>query len=330
MRSHPKPDFPHEFKVKKEIDRIEAHQIKRGIPKPTDKNVIIATWNITNFGLHEREDNHIKLMAKIIEPFDIVAVQEVADNLDHMNKLLEYLGKDWDTKFTDIGGNSERLGYLFKKSRVSITELVAELAMRGYERKRISITVGDESGTEHEEPFQGFNRNPYMIGFKKDKFEFTLVNIHLYWSNFIWRRLEATALAKWAKNRVEKSHPPNNDIILIGDFNMYRVEEGDKIFDDVVKNGGLQFPKYETELVGTNLAGDGHYDELAFFPSRTAEDFSGRMGVFDFDKVVFAELWPDDSEPPTKKKEMKEKFFQYVRYNLADHRVLWAEFLTNN
>ena len=330
MRAHPKPDFAHDLTVEDEINRIKNHRDRRNIPLPSDNNLLIATWNLTNFGLQKREDEHIEIMAEIIKPFDIVAVQEVADNLEHMHTLLEKLDGEYDTKFTDIGGNSERLGYLYKKSRVGITELAAELAMRGYERKRLTITVGDESGSEHEERFDGFNRNPYMIGFKKGDFEFTLVNVHLYWSNFIWRRLEATALAKWAKNRVKKSHPPNNDIILIGDFNMYKVEEGDKIYDDLVKNGGLQFPKYETELVGTNLAGDGHYDELAFFPSRTAEDFSGRMGVFDFDKALFAELWPDDSETPAKKKEMKEKFFQYIRYYLADHRLLWAEFLTNN
>lgn len=113
-----------------------------------------------------------------------------------MHKLLNYLGGDWDTKFTDIGGNRERLGYLFKKRRVDITELAAELAMRGYERRKIFITVGNESGGEREEQFDGFNRNPYMIGFKKGTFEFTLVNVHLYWNNFIGRRLKATRARK--------------------------------------------------------------------------------------------------------------------------------------
>jgi len=326
MRLHPKPDFPHDFDLQEEIDRIKAHQIKRGIPKPTNQNLIIATWNLTNFGLQEREDKHIRMMAEIARPFDVIAVQEVADNIKHLSKLLDYLGADWDVKLTDVGGNTERLGFIFKKGRLEMTELAAELAMKGYERNKIVITVGDESGTLHEELFMGFNRNPYMLGFKADGFLFTLVNVHLYWSNLMWRRLEATALAKWAKSRVKKLFPPNNDIILIGDFNMYKVEPGDVIYDDVVKNGGLVFPKYETEFVGTNLAGDGDYDELAFFPSRTEEDFTGRIGVFDFDDAVFAELWPKDSEEPKKKKEKKERFFQYIRYYLADHRPLWAEF----
>ena len=103
MRPHPKPDFTHPFCVQTEINRIVAHQKKRGIPKPTDKNLIIATWNITNFGLQEREDNHIKLMAKIIEPFDIVAVQEVADNLDHMNKHFKSESFALEGAITDRG-----------------------------------------------------------------------------------------------------------------------------------------------------------------------------------------------------------------------------------
>lgn len=303
-----KPVFQYNVDLSKEKNQIKNHQTHRNVPPGTDTNLLIATWNLTNFGEQERQDEHIEIMAEVIKPFDIVAIQEVADNLDHLNTFLSKLGGDWDAIYTDIADNRERLGYLFNRTRVVPTGLAAELAMRGYERQRIVIE-------EITEEFEGFNRNPYMVSFKADQFEFTLVNVHLYWTSFALRQLEAKALSKWAKSRVNKLFPPNNDIILIGDFNMPRLHEGDKIYNLLLQNG-LRVPKYNTELVGTNLAGNKHYDEVAFFPSRTNEDFTNQIGVFDFDKVLFSDLYQRDQMD----------FFKYVRYYIADHRPLWIEF----
>lgn len=323
MIAHDKPSFSYPFDLDEQIALIQEHQEHRGIPEATDENLIVATWNLTNFGLQERESDHLRMMAEIIKPFDVVAIQEVADDVTQLYELLTYLKGSWKVVFSDIAGNYERLGYLYQADRVQPTELAAELAMRGYERARISISVGSEEATE-EVVFPGFNRNPYMLEFRADAFIFSLVNVHLYWSLYEIRKLEARALAKWAKSRIKKVGPPNNDIILLGDFNMPRVREGDEIYDEMV-NYGVSFPKYDTDIIGSNLAGDADYDAVAFFPSRTGNAFV-HMGVFDFDKKIFPDLWPPYSMPSTERKPKEENFFQYIRYYLADHRPLWAEF----
>ena len=317
MRAHEKPSFSFQFDVQTELQRLAAHRQlpDRKIPAPTAQNLLIATWNLTNLGLQERDTPHLQLMADIMRPFDIVAFQEVADHIGQLNQLLGFLGNGWDVIYTDIAGNDERLGYVYKTNRVQPTGLAAELAMRGYERATIVI----EGIDPEEDPFTGFNRNPYILGFQAGNFSFSVVNVHLYWSNMSWRRLETKALAKWAKSRITKLGPPNNDIVLIGDFNMPHVRPGDLIYDELV-GFGLTLPKHSTNLVGTNLAGDNDYDQIAFFPSRTDEDFTGRMGVFDFDNAIFRDLW-NDAHPNN-----EEKFFQYIRYYIADHRPLWAEF----
>ena len=325
MIPHDKPDFTYTFDIDEQIDLINGHKEHRGIPKADDENLIVATWNLTNFGLQEREGDHLRLMAEIIKPFDVVAIQEVADDVTQLYELLTYLKGSWKAIYTDIAGNYERLGYLYQEDRVQPTELAAELAMRGYERNKITISVGDEETDNAEEVvFPGFNRNPFMLEFKADAFIFSIVNVHLYWRFYEIRRLEARALAKWAKSRIKKIGPPNNDIILIGDFNMSRVKEGDKIYEEMIEYG-VSFPKYDTNIVGSNLAGDADYDGVAFFPSRTGNDFV-EMGVFDFDKKVFPDLWPPYSMPSSERKPKEENFFQYIRYYLADHRPLWAEF----
>jgi hypothetical protein len=61
-----------------------------------------------------------------------------------------------------------------------------------------------------------------------------------------------------------------------------------------------------------------HYDQVAFFPGETGEEFV-TSGVFDFDGAVFADLWRQRSKPD---------FEAYVRYHLSDHRPLWAQLRT--
>lgn len=319
MIAHKKPDFTYDFDLQKELLTLDNHKTHREIPDIAENKLLIATWNLTNFGLQKREDKHISMMARICSYFDITAIQEIADDLNHLNKLLEKLGKNYSVLITDIAGNKERLGYIYNKKKVKPTGMIAELAMRGYEKRKIFIQIGDQ---EDSLTFDGFNRNPYLTTFKAGDFEFTLVNVHLYWSNYSFRRLETMALSKWAKSRVKKAFPPNNDIILIGDFNMAKLSADDEIYAPLVKNG-LYVPKYDTDLIGTNLAGDAHYDEIAFFPSRTDEDFADRIGVFDFDKVIFQGLWHKTD------REQQKKFYKYIRYYMADHRPLWCQFNIN-
>lgn len=318
MIGHKEPDFQFDFTLADELENLKKLRARRNIPEQTKDNLLIASWNLTNFGVQKRGEDHLELMADIISPFDIIAVQEIADDLGDFHKFLGLLGKKWDMVYSDTAGNKERLAYLYRTDRVRRTGLTAELAMRGYERRRITIQVSTDD--PEDESFDGFNRNPYMVNFLAGKFECTIVNVHLYWSNMTWRRLETKALGRWAKSRVDKDYPPNKDIILIGDFNMPKARPGDKIFDELA-DVGLQIPKHGTQLVGSNLAGDYDYDELAFFPKKTKSNFADNMGVFDFDKQLFPALW-DDSDRDT-----REKFYQYMRYYIADHRPIWAEFL---
>ncbi|MBU2887895.1 endonuclease/exonuclease/phosphatase family protein [Gilvimarinus agarilyticus] len=323
MVPHKKPENPEQvaFDVAQEKRRLAYHFNKRGIPNKEKDKLLIATWNLTNFGAQDRMAEHLEIMAYIIGQFDVIAVQEIADDLSQFNELMEFLNKrgNYKASFSDIAGNQERLAFVYNASKVKQVGLVAELAMRGYEQRRITIEVGKE---KVEEEFEGFNRNPYMMTFQANDFEFTLVNVHLYWSDTRVRQLETKALSRWAKNRSVKGKRflPSEDIMLLGDFNMPAIKEGDRFYDEI-KDNGLVAPLHDTEYIGSNLAGDKSYDQLFFFPKHTEEDFThGKIGVYDFDNVVFRDLWKSDQSAK------KEYFFQYIRYYIADHRPLWAQF----
>lgn len=96
---------------------------------------------------------------------------------------------------------------------------------------------------------------------------------------------------------------------------MPRVDPDDEIYREL-RQYGLRVPDHRTQFLGTNLAGDAFYDEILFFPGRTGEEFNDRLGVVDFDSALFPDLFQED----------RQAFFQYIRYYIADHRPLWAEF----
>lgn len=249
----------------------------------------------------------------------MIAVQEVADDLTQFEELVSYMSGNYEAIFSDIAGNYERLGYVYNATKLKRRGLIAELAMRSSERRRVTIEVGDE---KEEMDFGGFNRNPYMATFMAGSFEFTLVNVHLFWSDTRVRLLETKALSTWAKKRSKKpeQYLPAKDIMLIGDFNIPKLSDDDQYYQEI-KSNGLQAPIHDTEYIGSNLAGDKSYDQIFFFPSHTSDEFDeGKIGVFDFDNVLFRDLWL--SSPTDKRVE----FFKYIRYFIADHRPLWAQF----
>ena len=83
---------------------------------------------------------------------------------------------------------------------------------------------------------------------------------------------------------------------------------------------GMQPTGYSSQT-GTNLAGHAQYDQIAFHPGHTQNKFTGRTGVFDFDKVLFPAVWDEYVE---------DSFQQFVRYHISDHRLIWSEWHNGN
>ena len=46
-----------------------------------------------------------------------------------------------------------------------------------------------------------------------------------------------------------------------------------------------------TSQIGSAIASDSYYDQIAFFPGTTQKRFTGAMNVFDFDGALFGDLW---------------------------------------
>lgn len=316
MPSFPKPTFQFNYQTQTEIARLRNYRDNepgRQIPAKAANRLLIGTWNIANLGAQQRRTKDYRLIAEIISWFDIVAIQETKDDLAGLRAILAELPVGWRTLFSDHSGNDERLAFLYDGNKVQQLEKVGEIAIAPKDLSKIKLPGIAQA-------FTGFDRNPYVAAFVAGTFRFLLVNVHLFFgsdkkADVERRALEALATARWADLRTKDKDAYTTDIIALGDFNIPKVEPGDPIYS-VLRDRGLERPPHSTQIAGS-IATDAEYDQIMFFPGQTENDFTGAIGVFDFDGVIFRGIW--QSRTPA-------QFRAYVRYYLSDHRPLWAQF----
>ena len=319
MPAFPKPRFEHDYDPAQEIDVLTHYRRTRpgrDIPARRPDTLLIASWNIANLGLQKRRDIDYRIIAEMISWFDLVALQEVNDNLEGLRAIQSHLPDSYQALFSDKAGNNERLTFLYDVTKVKLLEKVGEIAIPPSDHEDINL----ENVTQL---FVGFDRNPYLASFTVGDFRFMLVNVHLYYGDdsleSIQRRsLETYAVARWADLRRRSKYRYADNIIVLGDFNLPKVDPDDAIYKALTKRG-LQLPDHSTEI-GSSISTDAAYDQIAFFPGPTKRAFTGAAGVFDFDGALFGDLW--ESRTST-------QFNAYMRYYISDHRLLWSEFALN-
>jgi endonuclease/exonuclease/phosphatase family metal-dependent hydrolase len=313
----PKPTFAHIVDPVTEIAALRTYRDTapgRAIPARTPHRLLLATWNVANLGVQERQDEHYRLIAEIMSWFDVVAVQEVNDNLGGIRAIAGHLPANYRLLFSDASGNDERLTFVYDPTRVRLLDEVGEIAPAP--STYLSIKLPGIS-----QQFNGFDRNPYLATFTSGSFTFSLVNVHLYFGTESAvsknrRSLETYAVARWADIRRRDPNAFTKDIIPLGDFNLPKVDPADPIYAALTARG-LALPPHSTQI-GSAIASDSHYDQVAFFPGDTAADFE-QAGVFDYDGAAFRDLWTTRPQAD---------FLAYCRYYISDHRPLWAAFKT--
>jgi len=282
-----------EKKIKQELKKLREQIKKEKIPsRKHNENLIIATWNIRNFG-KTKTARAVKYIAEICKKFDIVAIQEVKDSLEGLKKLQLLLGPDYRFVFTDPAGNNERLVYMYDRRRVDFTGLASEIV----------IDPGDKK-----KPKVQFHRTPFMASFRTANFDFILVTVHIFYGKsktIKFREDEIKDLAKFIESRAGDQDIYDPDIIALGDFNI--VKTGDKFFK-ALESGGL-IVENAIKKLKSNYLKNKHYDQIAYYNYTDSAISFSKAGVVDFTNAVFKEM--------TSRK---------LSYALSDHLPLWAEF----
>jgi endonuclease/exonuclease/phosphatase family metal-dependent hydrolase len=318
MPGFEKPDFAYNYNPDSQIAALRSYRdtaTGRALPAKAPGRLLVASWNIANLGVHERRDRDHRLIAEMISWFDLVAVQEVNDDLSGLRAVQALLPPSYQVVFSDKAGNNERMCFVYDSTRVSLLEKVGEVAVPP--RWKYVIRVPDS-----DQKFTGFDRNPYLAAFQVDGLTMVLVNVHLYFggdTTFQHNRrfMEALATARWADLRRGSDNAYTKNIMVMGDFNMYNADWSDPIWR-VLVDKGLYLVPHSTYVGGSNIRNDRAYDQVAFFPG-PIKDAVEATGVFDFDGGVFSHLW--DTRTRT-------EFMAYTQYYLSDHRILWAELTT--
>jgi endonuclease/exonuclease/phosphatase family metal-dependent hydrolase len=126
-----------------------------GLPQRRDKSVVLGTFNIRELGkVKNRSTQAWDFIAETCERFDLLAVQEVADNLEGIAHIKGKLGQDFGLVMSDVTGvfpgdrgNPERLAFLFNWRRIGRSELASDIT---YDRSKIINTLFKKRATLQE------------------------------------------------------------------------------------------------------------------------------------------------------------------------------------
>ena len=330
----------------KEIEGEMTPDFINKVPVRTHRKTLnLATWNIREFdsskyGKRTKESLHY--IAEIISHFDLVAVQEIREDLSALNEVMWILGdQDWKYLVTDVtegaAGNSERMAFIYDTRKVKPTGLVGEVVLP----------------PKKNQPVRQFARSPFLVGFQAGWFKFSLCTVHIYYGSSTAedpQRVQeidelAGFLAKRAKKYRERYHAHEYcNIGLLGDFNIFEIT--DKTYAALLKHGFV----VPQECVGlrTNIGRQRRsFDQIAFL-EHDKDVRPGAAGVFNFYKTVYR---PEDqgtyrhamartikdsnaNKPQSKRsdeydarsdKRKKSYYNSWKTFQMSDHLPLWVE-----
>lgn len=322
----------------------------------------LASWNLMHFGnggAYTREAESMMYIAEIIDHFDLVAIQEVNENLAALETLFrDHLGSGWDYIVTDTTegskGNSERLAFAFRKSKVwfrrEAGEIVLPTGQKIVEPGRAS-DAGDAAAGRDDDDADGvqFARTPFSVAFQSGWFKFKLCTVHIFYGNasetspeMAHRREEIRRIADFLAARQSKEQKVQGkaaNFVLLGDFNIVSPEHHTM---QALEGAGFVIPE-AIKNAPTSLSGKHHYDQIAF---RLADDrFSLlRSGVFSMFDVIYRNedsdhyldhVWGTafdrNSDGNLRTRDQKENYYRryYRKHQMSDHKLLWCEIQTD-
>jgi endonuclease/exonuclease/phosphatase family metal-dependent hydrolase len=291
------------------------------VPVRNDGNLIIATWNLRAFGdLTEkwasvpgdsprRDLFSVRCIAEVVSRFDVIAIQEVRDNIKCLRHMLKVLGPNWGVIMTDVTlgseGNGERMAFLFDSLRVQPSGLAGELVVPPDESDEIAAAALGRQ----------FARTPYAVSFRTRTTTFILVTLHVLYGKDAPERIpELKAIATWLATWAQREKSWGHNFIALGDFNIDR--KGDALYEAFTSTGLTPPPELDAvpRTIFASLDKPHFYDQVAWFVGKNnvpalALQYTGRAGTFDFVDVILKALTREQ-----------------LSWRISDHYPLWCEF----
>jgi endonuclease/exonuclease/phosphatase family metal-dependent hydrolase len=300
-------------------------RLNRDIPQKTAADtLLLATWNIREFGDNRRKES-LYYLAEIISRFDLIAVQEVSANLKGLQDLVSLLNLNWDYFVTDStdgsAGGGERMAFLYDKSKISFQKMAGEIVL-----PKDKLIDGNLQ----------FARTPYCVAFQAGWFKFVLTTVHIYYGSTSVadkkkREKEIDTLTSVLSKRAKKE---DVSYILLGDFNIPNVD------DDMMKaleKYGFAVPQAIKEHP-SDLGNTSHYDQIAFNlklddKMTVFSEKAQKAGTFNFAETVYTANDLETYKPyfldkvSGKSEKEIEKYYlsSWRTFQMSDHLPLWVE-----
>jgi exonuclease III len=241
------------------LERVRA-QLRAELPsKKAEDTVILGTWNLRNFddnrfGDGPRLDESLWYIAEIVSAFDILAIQEVCDDLGPLEAVMSRLDPVYDYIITDVtegpGGNRERLGFIYNRDKVKFLGVAGEIVLP------YSSLISDVTKQRQ------FARTPFSCLFQSGWFKFMFSTVHIYFGKdsanspeYARRVEEIRSVSKFLAKRADKDRYCH---IMVGDFN---IEDFDGATFDALQEHGFEVFKNKR---GSNSDLTRFYDQISF------------------------------------------------------------------
>ncbi len=322
--------------------------ITQHIPsKKVDKNLLLGSWNIKNFGrLKDRTAESVYYIAEIINAFDIVAIQEINSNINQFKQVLRLLGSHWKHTLSDVtegsSGNDERFGFIYDSRRVTHSGLSGE------------IVIPPEF-IENSPIIRQLKRTPSFTGFESGWKKFSIISVHLHPgddnndpgepTDQEIRDEEVRLLMKILEEKLATSAYEDRNMIILGDTNLYE-DDGD-IVNRLMQQGFVESEGLAGKFTNTSL--NQIYDRIFlnvenYFKIATNEDGQENGGVFNLFEYVYIDTadeialyhelmleHKDDPSTLTDASKFKTYFNRYWKRNqISDHLPVWIEIETDS
>ncbi|MCO6359553.1 endonuclease/exonuclease/phosphatase family protein [Roseivirga pacifica] len=316
----------------KKILQIKESIVEQGIPKKQGDNLLVANWNLKEFGQTSKHPEFHYYIAEMMSAFDLIVVQEVRRSIRELQILVNILGQHWAYVINDVtegsAGNSERGAIIYDKRRVDFNGFSGELV----------VVDGPQ-----------LKRTPHITGFISGWKHFSIINVHLdpgkKSENELHRYDELKRIMETMSPKLKTQGLGYENIILTGDFNFYPNIDDESV--DLL--AGYDFKQLtKLESVDTTLAKNNYtYDRVFIRRDKYFEIVKGEDGLEKGGTLEFRSLFEDDVETyramarEDYQRRNPSKTFNEANYpnyfwvhwlsrQMSDHYPIWFELKTDS
>ena len=301
--------------------KLSQHPSRFGFPVRRHDSVVIGSFNALKLGKATNTAKRWDFLKRFASRFDLLAIQEVTDDLAGIRRLHESLGPSFELLVSDITGAApgsrglrERLAYFYRPARIELKELVSDITFdrsvvvktlqqdinawkkfftdfKKKNDKRVQLGKKRLGLSDVTHPrFLTFIRTPHCASFSilgkdgADSVDFLAINAHtLFGDSKKERTREFFALLDWLVQRAKQSKRMYfKNMIVLADLNM-EFDDADNRFSDIVK----RLHDLESNLLTGQTAARVNFPFLDVHPAETSLFSTNARRNQTFDHIAF-------------------------------------------